>query len=76
VSSWELQSFISDAVLYHHDSVERVLDAHQLVKIVYVANAMSLDMLVESGEASAIAQRVLGLELVTSMSWLGRRSIK
>lgn len=62
VSNWELQSFISDAVLYHHDSLERVLDAHQLVKIVYVANAMSLDKLVENGEASAIAQRVFGLE--------------
>lgn len=62
VNSWELQSFMSDAVLYHHDSLERVLDAHQLVKIIYVANAMSLDLMVESGEASAIAQRVFGLE--------------
>jgi signal transduction histidine kinase/HD-like signal output (HDOD) protein len=61
VNSWELQSFMSDAVLYHHDSLERVLDAHQLVKIIYVANAMSLDLLVEGGEASVIAQRVFGL---------------
>lgn len=63
VNSWELQSFMSDAVLYHHDSLERVLDAHPLVKIIYVANAMSLDALVESGEASAIAQRVFGLDV-------------
>lgn len=63
VNSWELQSFMSDAVLYHHDSLERVLDAHPLVKIIYVANAMSLDALVESGEASAIAQRVFGIEV-------------
>lgn len=62
VNSWELQSFMSDAVLYHHDPLERVLDAHQLVKVIYVANALSLDALVASGEALAIAQRVLGLE--------------
>lgn len=62
VNSWELQSFMSDAVMYHHDPLERVLDAHHLVKITYVANAMSLDTLVANGEAPTIAQRVLGLE--------------
>lgn len=62
VNSWELQTFMSDSVLYHHDSLDRVLDAHQLVKIIYVANAMSMDVMVESGEAATIAQRVFGLE--------------
>ncbi len=34
-------NFICDAVRYHHEPVEQILDAHPLVKIVYLANAFS-----------------------------------
>ena len=41
VRRWNLQSFIADALLYHHEPKERILNAFPLVKIVYVANALS-----------------------------------
>lgn len=35
------QSIMADAVLYHHDGIDRVADAFPLVKVVYAANALS-----------------------------------
>jgi putative nucleotidyltransferase with HDIG domain len=34
-------SFIYDAVLYHHESVEHILDAHPLVKIINLTNMLT-----------------------------------
>jgi putative nucleotidyltransferase with HDIG domain len=34
-------SFVCDAVLYHHERLEHILDAHPLVKIIFLANALS-----------------------------------
>jgi len=34
-------SFVYDAVLYHHESVEDILDAHPLVKIITLANMLT-----------------------------------
>lgn len=34
-------NFVYDAVLYHHESVERILDAHPLVKIINLANMLT-----------------------------------
>ena len=42
IKHWKLQSFISDAVLYHHEPLPRILNAIPLIKIVYVANSMSV----------------------------------
>ena len=39
VQQWRLNSFMSDAIRYHHDRMERIVDALPLVKIVYLANA-------------------------------------
>ncbi len=38
---WKLPSFMADAVLYHHESVERIQDSFPLVKIIYIANLLS-----------------------------------
>ena len=40
INRWNLQSFMADAVLYHHEPVHRILDALPLVKIVFVANTL------------------------------------
>ena len=40
INRWNLQSFMADAVLYHHEPVHRILDALPLVKIVFVANVL------------------------------------
>lgn len=34
-------TFLSDAILYHHEPVELILDAHPLVKIINLANQLS-----------------------------------
>jgi len=34
-------SFVYDAVLYHHESTEHILDAHPLVKIINLANMLT-----------------------------------
>ncbi|MBK8743372.1 HDOD domain-containing protein [Propionivibrio sp.] len=41
VEKWELDSFLSDGVLYHHDPAERVESAHVLVRIIFLANRLS-----------------------------------
>lgn len=35
---WNLHAFFTDAILYHHESLARVRDAHQLVQITMLAN--------------------------------------
>lgn len=38
---YNVDSFISDSVLYHHEPIERILDAHPLVKIIHLANQLT-----------------------------------
>lgn len=38
ISSWNLKSFMADAVLYHHMQQDQIVDAHPLIKIAHVAN--------------------------------------
>lgn len=62
INSWALQSFIADAVLYHHEPKYRIVDALPLVKIVYVANILSSGIDRDRSDAFGIAKEVLGLE--------------
>lgn len=41
IGNWKLPSMMSDAVLYHHQPGERLLDAHELIKITHLANQLS-----------------------------------
>jgi HD-like signal output (HDOD) protein/nitrogen-specific signal transduction histidine kinase len=59
VESWHLQSFMADAVLYHHELPERVMDAHPLVKIIHAANALCIDK--PDSNAVIEAERTLGV---------------
>jgi putative nucleotidyltransferase with HDIG domain len=38
---WRLQSFLVDAILYHHEPTEKIKSALPLVQIIYVANILS-----------------------------------
>ena len=38
---WQIETFMADAVAYHHETVEDILNAFPLVKIVYAANCFS-----------------------------------
>ena len=40
IGRWHLQSFMEDAVLYHHEKVGDIQDALPLVKIVFLANTL------------------------------------
>jgi HD-like signal output (HDOD) protein/signal transduction histidine kinase len=41
LNRWNLQPFMVDAVLYHHEPLKRVKNAFPLVQIVWAANALS-----------------------------------
>ncbi|PID44619.1 MAG: hypothetical protein CSB48_01300 [Proteobacteria bacterium] len=41
VDKWQLNEFSSDAIRYHHAPLDKVLDAHHLVKILYAASKFS-----------------------------------
>jgi putative nucleotidyltransferase with HDIG domain len=58
---WNLPSFMADAVLYHHEPAERVLNALPLVKIVFVANVLCSNNPDDIETRYEIAEQVLGL---------------
>ena len=41
VTTWNLNSFIADAVLYHHMPQSKIVDAHPLIQIAFVANSLA-----------------------------------
>jgi HD-like signal output (HDOD) protein/signal transduction histidine kinase len=41
VERWKLDSFMADAVLYHHEPVERIEGAHALIRIVHLADRLA-----------------------------------
>jgi putative nucleotidyltransferase with HDIG domain len=55
VEKWELDSFLGDCVLYHHEPAERVVSAHPLVRIVLLANRLSA----RRGEEASLADQEL-----------------
>ena len=63
IKRWNLQSFMADAVLYHHDSVDRIQDALPLVKIIYVANILCPETNKEKVVKFGIAKNIFGFEI-------------
>jgi putative nucleotidyltransferase with HDIG domain len=54
IERWQMDSFLADAVQYHHEPVARVASAHPLIRIVMLAHLMSspdtdAETLVEAG---------------------------
>lgn len=41
IERWQLDSFLADAVLYHHESSDRIESAHPLIRIVRLAHVLS-----------------------------------
>jgi HD-like signal output (HDOD) protein/signal transduction histidine kinase len=41
IERWQLDSFLADAVLYHHEPSERLEDAHPLIRVVRLAHVLS-----------------------------------
>ncbi len=59
---WKLHSFVVDAVLYHHESLEKIRGALPLVQIVYAANALSQNLAQKGNRdlAAGISQELFG----------------
>jgi HD-like signal output (HDOD) protein/signal transduction histidine kinase len=41
IERWKLDSFLADAVLYHHESSDRLASAHPLIRIVRLAHVLA-----------------------------------
>ena len=53
IERWNLDSFMSDSVLYHHETTARVQDSHPLIRIVHLAH-----LLTDLDPSEALAQDV------------------
>ncbi|MBW1676125.1 MAG: HDOD domain-containing protein [Deltaproteobacteria bacterium] len=60
INRWNPQSFMADAVLYHHEPVHSILEALPLVKVVFVANALDSETVEETGAKFKTAEEVFG----------------
>jgi len=60
VDSWRISRFMSDALRYHHEPGERILDAHHLVKIINLASLLSAPGQI-GDDAFAQADQLFGL---------------
>ncbi|MBW1803856.1 MAG: HDOD domain-containing protein, partial [Deltaproteobacteria bacterium] len=62
LDQWQLQSFMTDAILYHHESVDRIHHALPLVKIIYAANILCPEINKEESVKLGITENLLGLK--------------
>lgn len=73
VDSWQLSGFMADAIRYHHEPGNRILDAHHLVKIINLASLLSAPGAV-SDEAINQADQLFGLNEALTRELLARIS--
>ncbi|MDP3688938.1 MAG: HDOD domain-containing protein [Sulfurimicrobium sp.] len=60
VNSWNLNSFMADAVLYHHMPQDKIVDSHRLIQITHVANSLAkTDM--DEEERILAGEKLLGI---------------
>ena len=60
INRWNLQSFMADAVLYHHEPIHKILDASPLVRILFVANALCSETTVDTDAKFKTPEEVFG----------------
>ena len=73
IEQWELDSFMADSVLYHHESASRLSQAHPLIRIVKLAHMVS-----QHGADNAAldnAGALCGLDN-TSLTEIGARAVE
>ena len=62
IRHWHLKSFMADAVLYHHEPLDKILHSPLLVKIVYVANLLCKKVTSPEDAIIRIAHEALGVK--------------
>jgi len=80
VERWELDSFLADAVLYHHESSERLESAHPLIRIVRLAHLMAghpddAAALAEGALLCGLAQDEIGEMLAASTRQVDKAAV-
>ena len=58
---WNLQSFMVDAVLYHHQPTDKISNALPLVQIISVANALARTNIPDHEDVLGIAEKLCGI---------------
>lgn len=58
VEQWKLNAFISDAIYYHHEPLERIIDSFPLIKIIYVSNRLCEGFFEEELSAREAAKKI------------------
>jgi HD-like signal output (HDOD) protein/nitrogen-specific signal transduction histidine kinase len=61
IDEWNLGEFASDAVRFHHAPLNTVLDAHHLVKLVFLSSQLSKDNALEDPASFEIAESMFNL---------------
>jgi HD-like signal output (HDOD) protein/nitrogen-specific signal transduction histidine kinase len=61
IDQWNLGEFASDAVRFHHAPLNTVLDAHHLVKLVFLSSQLSKDNALEDPASFEIAEGMFNL---------------
>ncbi len=61
IGQWSLGEFTSDAIRFHHAPLNAVLDAHHLVKLIFLSSHLSKDNALEEAESFEIAESMFGL---------------
>jgi len=67
IRQWDPKSLMADAVLYHHEPRERILDAFPLVKIAYVSHALC------QNDSSTL---LMGVNIVKAMFGFGPSQVE
>ncbi len=62
INRWKLQSFMADAVRYHHESVDRIHDALPLVKIIYIGNILCPETKKDKEVKFGIVKNIFGFD--------------
>lgn len=78
IDSWQIRSFISDAVLYQHAPTEAILDSSHLVKLVNLASHLSAADSGLNGQVLERADLLFGLNqnLVESLLKRAQENVK
>ncbi|WP_250657556.1 HDOD domain-containing protein [Alkalimarinus coralli] len=61
VGGWNLGDFTSEAVRFHHAPLNAVLDAHHLVKLVFLSSQLSKDDALDEAASFEFAEGMFGL---------------
>lgn len=67
VEKWNLDSFVADSVLYHHEPESRLRSAHPLIRIVRAAHLLSASALRDEAIEEAAALCAVQIEILKGM---------